>query len=169
MLLSELNSLYLRHCGNACFVFCFFCFILDQVEVMVAVGMEVEATVSSSHHTVSTSSPVSSRDLATSRITTSSRCRALPRHRTRHNNSSMAPARPTTSTTTTTKVTRRPQVTNKLVIHNNSRAMDRQPSSQHTRITRITTPVTNSSNNSSNNNTAVMALVAVIRPCDGRP
>ena len=132
---------------------------------MVAVGTEVEATASSSHHTVSTSSPVSSRDLATSTITTSNRCRVLLRHLTLHNNSSMAPA-PTTSTTTTTKDTRRPQATNKQVTHNNSRAMDRQPSSQHTRIIRIITPVINSSNNNSSN-TADMALVAGIKACGG--
>ena len=131
---------------------------------MVAVGMEAEATVSSSHHTVSTSSPVSSRDLATSRTTTSNRCRALHRHLTLHSNSSMAPALPTISITTTTKDTRRPQVTNKPVIHNNSRAMDRQPNSRHTRIIRIITPVINSNNSS--NNTAVMALVAGIKSCD---
>lgn len=131
---------------------------------MVAVGMAVEATVSSSRHTVS--SPISSRDHAINRTTTSNRCRVLLRHPTLHSNSSMALAPPITSTTTTTKDTRRPQATNKPVIHNNSRAMDRQPNSQHTRITRIITPVISSSNNSSNN-TAVMALVAGIESCDG--
>lgn len=135
---------------------------------MVAVGMGVEATVNSSHRTVTTSSPVSSRDLATSRITTSNRCRALLRHLILPNNSSMVRAPPITSTTITTKDTRRPQVTNKLVIHNSSRAMDRQPNSQHTRITRIITQAINISNNSSSSNsTAVMVLVLGIRLFDG--
>ena len=138
---------------------------------MVAVGMVVEATVNSSHRTVTTSSPVSSRDLATSRITTSNRCRALLRHLILPNNSSMEPAPPITSTTITTKDTRRPQVTNKLVTHNSSRGMDRQPNSQHTRITRIITPAINSRHNSSssssNNSMAVMALVLGIRLFDG--
>lgn len=138
---------------------------------MVAVGMVVEATVNSSHRTVTTSSLVSSRDLATSRITTSNRCRALLRHLILPSNSSMVQVPPITSTTITTKDTKRPRVTNKLVTHNSSRAMDRQPNSQHTRITRIITLAINNSNNSSSssNSTAVMALALAlgIRLFDG--